>query len=76
MYVASVFICKLHMFHAYVANVLFGWCVHVVKVFKCFMRCLQVFQTHVLNVSSIFGRMLQMFHLDILEVYQVLRMLQ
>jgi hypothetical protein len=76
MYVVSVFICKLHMFHACVANVFSGWCVHVANVFKCFMRCLQVFQAYVSNVSSFFGRMLQMFYLDVSEVDRVLHILQ
>jgi hypothetical protein len=34
MYVANVFIWMLHMFHTYVAIVLFGCCVCVAMVFK------------------------------------------
>jgi hypothetical protein len=75
-YVASVFIWKLHMFHAYVANILSGCCVRVAEVFKCFMCFSQVFQTHVLNVSFVFRRMLQMFHLNVAKVDRVLHMLQ
>jgi hypothetical protein len=75
-YVASVFIWKLHMFHAYVANILSGCCVRVAEVFKCFMCFSQVFQTHVSNVSCVFRRMLQMFHLNIAKVDRVLHMLQ
>ena len=44
MYVASVFIRMLHMFHTYIVSVLFGCCVRVAMVFKCFMCVfLQVF---------------------------------
>jgi hypothetical protein len=38
MYVVSVFIWMLHMFHTYILGVLFGCCVRVAMVFKCFRR--------------------------------------
>jgi hypothetical protein len=38
-YFASVFIWMLHMFHAYVASVLSGYCVCFVMVLRCFCKC-------------------------------------
>ena len=52
-YVVSVFICMLHMFHTYVANVLFGcrvcFAMVMLSVFMYFYKCF-----------SFFERMLQM----------------
>jgi len=55
MQVASVFIWMLHMFHTYVACVLFGCLCMVAMVLKCF-SCVffQVLQKYVSSVSTAF----------------------
>jgi hypothetical protein len=49
-YVASVFIWMLRMFHTYVASVLSGCCIFFIMGFKCFYKCFrcmfQVFHVH------------------------------
>jgi hypothetical protein len=74
-YCKCVFIWRLHMLHAYVANVLSGCCVHVAKIFKCFcvflyvpdacFKCFICLQTYVVN-----------FHLDVSKVDRMLYILQ
>jgi hypothetical protein len=54
----------LHMFHAYVACVLFECCIWL-QLFS------SVFQKHVSNVSTAFMRMLQPLLLDVLKVDRV-----
>ena len=49
MYIASVFVWMLHIFHTYDACVLSGCCICVAMVFKCFMCFLQVFQAFYLS---------------------------
>jgi hypothetical protein len=73
--VASVFIWMLHMFHTYVACVLFGCLRTVVMVFKCFqVFFFQVFQKHILSVSTAFRHMLQLLYLDVSKVDWVLHL--
>jgi hypothetical protein len=66
-YVTSVFIRMLHMFHAYIANVLSECCVCFTMVLKCF-SC--VFA----SVSSAL-RMLYLLHLDFSKVDRILHLL-
>jgi hypothetical protein len=69
-----MFIWMLHMFHTYVACVLFR-CVYVCNGFQVFSGVLfQVFQKHVLSVSFVFRRMLQLLYLDVSKVDQVLHL--
>jgi hypothetical protein len=78
MYIVSVFIWMLYMFHTYVVSILSGCLQWFFSVFQFF---LQVFQAHVSSVSSVFRRMLhvssvssvfrrmlQVLHLDISKV--------
>ena len=74
MYVTSVFIWILYMFHTYVASVLSGCCVCFTMVFKCFQVFLQVFQIHVSSISSAFRRMLQVLYLNVSKVDRVLHL--
>jgi hypothetical protein len=74
MYVASLFIWMLHMFHTYIVSVLSGCCV-------CFCNCLCVFQVflrvsqmHVSSVPSDFRRMLQVLRLNISKADRVLHL--
>ena len=73
-YVASVFVWMLHMFHTYVANILFGCCVCFIMVFKCFQVFLQVFRMYVSSISSAFRRMLQVLYLDVSKVDRLLHL--
>jgi hypothetical protein len=72
MHVASVYFQVFHLFHSYVASVLYGCCIYLQGHFKCFASvsggCFMCF--------SRFGRMLQMFYLDVAKVDMVLHMLQ
>ena len=60
-YVASVFICMLHVFHTYVACVLSGCCIYFAMIFSSVFRCFtsgsdvcckyfNCFRTYVANV--------------------------
>jgi hypothetical protein len=62
----------LHMFHTYVASVLFGCC-YVYNGFKCFSGVLQMFQTYVSNVLFVLKHILEVLHLNVLKVDQILR---
>jgi hypothetical protein len=75
-YVASVFIWMLQMFHTYVTSVLSRCCICFAMTFQVFLH---VFQTHISSVFicllSVFRHMLQMFHLDVSKVDQMLHIL-
>ena len=74
-YVASVFICMLHMFHTYVASVLSECCICLQwpsSVFMCFCNYFRLIS----SVSLVFRHILQVLHLDVSKVDRVLHMLQ
>jgi hypothetical protein len=57
----------MHMFHAYIASVLFGCCVYFIWFSRVFQLFLQVFQMHV-SVLSVFRRILSVLYLDVSKV--------
>jgi hypothetical protein len=74
-YVASVFVCMLHMFHTYVDSVLFGCCISFLNGFSSVLGFFASVSDDISSASSIFRHMLQMFHLDVSKVDRVLHML-
>jgi hypothetical protein len=70
-HVAIVVIWMLHMFHTYVARVLFGCCVWLQWFSSVFFK---VFKKHVSSVSTAFRRILQLLYFDVSKVNRVLHL--